>query len=243
MALKKYLPYIILSIPVGIGIYLIIKSRSGSKGEDKQVGDPTKDSDVQNTSSGIRPAVSRFFPLKKGSKGEKVKELQQAILAYDKLLLPKFGADSDFGSETEAAVQTLLGKKVVDSQDDIDSIKNRRAKEKSSADAAAAQKIADQNRLTLANKLVDMFKKKGTSNPYAVFVSLNQTGVGEGNVTTDGRLVNRATVIYERGTKLPLNKNVEFEVAASGMIRAKSGSNNDRKFYEFSPYAFEVKNK
>lgn len=58
------------------------------------------------------------YPLKKGSKGSNVKIIQDLILNIDSSLLPKFGADGDFGSETEAAVQKLLGKKSVDDAKD-----------------------------------------------------------------------------------------------------------------------------
>jgi peptidoglycan hydrolase-like protein with peptidoglycan-binding domain len=46
------------------------------------------------------------FPLKKGSKGENVKALQQALISkYGKSILPKYGADGDFGSELTAALK------------------------------------------------------------------------------------------------------------------------------------------
>jgi len=46
------------------------------------------------------------FPLKKGSKGEKVRQLQQALIAkYGSQVLPKYGADGDFGSETMNALK------------------------------------------------------------------------------------------------------------------------------------------
>lgn len=45
------------------------------------------------------------FPLKKGSKGTLVKALQEALIAkYGASILPKYGADGDFGSETVAAL-------------------------------------------------------------------------------------------------------------------------------------------
>ncbi|MBI4929889.1 MAG: hypothetical protein HY841_03940 [Bacteroidetes bacterium] len=48
------------------------------------------------------------FPLKKGSKGAKVKTLQQSLIAkYGKRILPKYGADGDFGSETVNALKKL----------------------------------------------------------------------------------------------------------------------------------------
>jgi hypothetical protein len=48
------------------------------------------------------------FPLKKGSKGANVKKLQEALLAkYGSSILPKYGADADFGSETVNALKKL----------------------------------------------------------------------------------------------------------------------------------------
>lgn len=51
-------------------------------------------------------AASSSFPLKKGSKGALVKALQQALIAkYGASILPKYGADGDYGSETVTAVK------------------------------------------------------------------------------------------------------------------------------------------
>ncbi|MBI2968897.1 MAG: hypothetical protein HYY40_13940 [Bacteroidetes bacterium] len=48
------------------------------------------------------------FPLKKGSKGAKVKALQNALVAkYGKEILPRFGADGDFGNELLSALKKL----------------------------------------------------------------------------------------------------------------------------------------
>src|SRR6186713_700665 len=52
------------------------------------------------------PSEDSEFPLRKGSKGEKVRQLQKALIAkYGKSILPKYGADGDFGSETAAALR------------------------------------------------------------------------------------------------------------------------------------------
>lgn len=46
------------------------------------------------------------FPLKKGSKGNNVKLLQEALMVkYGGSVLPKYGADGDFGSETANALK------------------------------------------------------------------------------------------------------------------------------------------
>ena len=48
------------------------------------------------------------FPLKKGSKGDNVRKLQEALITkYGKSALPKYGADGDFGSEMVAALKKL----------------------------------------------------------------------------------------------------------------------------------------
>lgn len=49
---------------------------------------------------------SDSFPLKKGSRGNNVRLLQEALIAkYGKSILPKYGADSDFGTETVNALK------------------------------------------------------------------------------------------------------------------------------------------
>jgi hypothetical protein len=56
--------------------------------------------------SGSDTTASNDFPLKKGSKGAKVKALQKALIAkYGKSILPKYGADGGFGNETIAALK------------------------------------------------------------------------------------------------------------------------------------------
>ena len=46
------------------------------------------------------------FPLKKGSKGDNVKQLQQALISkYGSGVLPRYGADGDFGTETLNALK------------------------------------------------------------------------------------------------------------------------------------------
>lgn len=49
-----------------------------------------------------------IFPLKKGSKGDKVRQLQQALIAqHGESILPKYGADGDFGTEMVNALKKL----------------------------------------------------------------------------------------------------------------------------------------
>jgi peptidoglycan hydrolase-like protein with peptidoglycan-binding domain len=50
-------------------------------------------------------ALQSGFPIQKGSKGAEVRTLQNALISkYGASILPRFGADGDFGSETVAAL-------------------------------------------------------------------------------------------------------------------------------------------
>lgn len=51
------------------------------------------------------PRGNDGFPLRKGSKGQRVRQLQQALIKrHGASILPRFGADGDFGSETRNAL-------------------------------------------------------------------------------------------------------------------------------------------
>lgn len=65
-------------------------------------------SNSSSSSSYSNPKPKSSFPLKKGSKGIKVKELQDALIStHGKSILPKYGADGDFGSEMLNALKKL----------------------------------------------------------------------------------------------------------------------------------------
>jgi hypothetical protein len=56
--------------------------------------------------SGSDSNTASDFPLKKGSRGPKVKALQKALIArYGKSIMPRYGADGDLGNETLAALK------------------------------------------------------------------------------------------------------------------------------------------
>lgn len=66
-----------------------------------------------------------MFPLKLGSRGEKVKELQRAIMSLDINALKPHGADGFFGRVTESALMRFTGKNIVRNQAELDIIKNK----------------------------------------------------------------------------------------------------------------------
>lgn len=99
------------------GVYLIYKYFKPEKKEDKpQNNTPTPTPTPTTTPSKVD------YPLRKGDRGNLVKELQTLLLKIDSKILPRYGADGDFGSETEKAVEKLLGKKFVE-KSDIDKLK------------------------------------------------------------------------------------------------------------------------
>lgn len=93
----------------------ILKTTSGSA--DSSISNPIpaytppKTQTNKKATTAIYPVTkssssSSTFPLKKGSKGENVRLLQQALIAkHGKSILPKYGADGDFGSETANALK------------------------------------------------------------------------------------------------------------------------------------------
>jgi peptidoglycan hydrolase-like protein with peptidoglycan-binding domain len=99
------------------------KKKKGTKKEDmssliNKINDPiitepiltTKPKTATKKITSTPPFIERGndFPLKKGSKGETVKKLQEALITkYGAKTLPKYGADGDFGSETVNALTKL----------------------------------------------------------------------------------------------------------------------------------------
>jgi hypothetical protein len=112
--MKKY--WLPISIGV-IGLLVIINpfKKTNSVIDDKGNTDTSGSGSTSSSSS----SSSNVFPLRKGSAGALVKLVQQAIT---KINLPKFGADGQFGAETEAAIMKILGKKTIDSTEDINKI-------------------------------------------------------------------------------------------------------------------------
>lgn len=114
---------------VGVAGFFIIKAIMGNKNrpEDKNKEDEAKkaSSSVDNSTTNI-PTISDVsnlsFPIKKGSKSDDIKVVQQLIMQYDKRLLPVYKDDGKWGIETQTALQKIIKKSSVDSQADLDKI-------------------------------------------------------------------------------------------------------------------------
>jgi hypothetical protein len=76
-----------------------------------KVDEPVWTNPTNNNHSGgghTNPKQDSEFPLKRGSRGDKVKRLQQAFITkYGNTILPRYGADGDFGLEMAAALKKL----------------------------------------------------------------------------------------------------------------------------------------
>ena len=233
---NKVLPYIIFGVPIAIGLYFVykaIKNKFG-KGQDAPNNyNPIQNSEVETThQGGVTPKVAKLFPLRKGSKGGKVIELQNAILLYDNTLLGKYGADGDFGTITENALKTILGKTSADSQEDIDNVIVKANQKKQNAETQAKLLATRQGRITLANKLIDALKKDFRLD----FRALWDVQVSQSELTSDGREVNNVSSIYNKGKKIETYGNTKIIADPSGFIKLYVG----KKVYEFSPYGFEL---
>ena len=231
------LKWTLIALPILIGGYFILRATGvigKNKGKNKEGGDESKNSDVSSSGGTVSPKVQQYFPMQRGSKGEKVYELQQAILAVDAKALPKYGADKDFGSETEAAVLKLLKKKTVDSQDDIDKI----LKLKATADAQAALSASRANRTALAKKLIDTFNNKKSLTWYVdadtqvVTGILDAMGV-ERNSVTD--VAKKGKTLFPAGAQLLITS---VEPDDRGFLYFKLSGN---KFLIVSPYSVYLK--
>lgn len=241
--MNKGLKTALIAIPLLLGGYLIYNSLTKKKREEKKreeeekkrKEEEAKTTPVETTKKGGATfKVRSEFPLKKGSKGAKVRELQEAIIASGNAkaisYLGKAGADGSFGSGTEKAVKEIIGKVVVASQADLDKIKNYQATQqqiKQKAETSADRK-------NLANKLIAEFKALPK---FLDFYAVNDVQVTTGKVTSDGREINKVKGVVSAGTKLKIPSDANFFVDTEGFVKIKGNG----KVWQFSPYGFEVK--
>ena len=111
---KKRIMHILIGGGVGTlmlvgGLYWYFKGRRGVKINNTQsdLFHKLNESNQSLINQDAQLPVSSGFPLRVGSQGSLVKQLQQALLAkYGDSLLPKYGADGSFGTETVTALKS-----------------------------------------------------------------------------------------------------------------------------------------
>jgi len=119
--MNKTTKKILFAVPIVIGVYLIVRQFTKGSGKTEPVIQGGETSGT-SSSSGTTSTTPSVFPLKKGSRGEKVRELQKKLLEKDSRSLPKYGDDGIFGSETETALKTLFNKTQIKDQAELDSL-------------------------------------------------------------------------------------------------------------------------
>jgi peptidoglycan hydrolase-like protein with peptidoglycan-binding domain len=230
--MNKNIKWLLISLPILIGGFIVFKTLR-KQGKEKKKDDITPIDQPQEMVV-TTPSQSDKFPLALGSRGEKVKQLQQAIIDDGQVevvkLLGNAGADGKFGTGTEKAVKAILNKTTVDSQSDIDKIKNLKA----SREASISNKKADSDRIALANLLISKFKADPINKN---FYSIRRHSGSTGNITSDGRQVRVVKKVWEDGSKVGFSRNAKFTVDRVGNITAIDGSN----FSFFNPSWVEVK--
>jgi hypothetical protein len=217
---NKYLPYVIFGVPIAIALYFVYKAvKKPSEKKEKAEAVVEEDNTPKPTSSPKSSSNSDDFPLKKGSKGAKVKELQNALLSAGQTVVGT--ADGDFGKNTETAVKNVLGKTTVDSQAEIDKIKTQKA---------TSDQIAERKALaySLVNKLL--------ANSKLDFRAIKKNTLTQYYLTTDGRYENPTFVTYDFGSKIETSGYKRVYVTTDGFITIDL---NGRALV-FSPYAFEL---
>jgi hypothetical protein len=119
---------------VGLATFFVVKGfgqkpkkQNKEGGEDEGGTTPKKKSsvsvgDLETTQIGdISTSTDWKFPIRRSQKNDSVKNLQLLLLKINPKII-KDGATGFFGSQTEAALFQVLGKKSVTSQADIDAI-------------------------------------------------------------------------------------------------------------------------
>lgn len=100
---------ILIGLPIALGVYLIIRQFRKPEKKPQETPVISGGNDLGGGGSNVGSRNDNF-PLKKGSKGNNVTRLQNALIKLNPSSLPKYGVDGDFGNETEAALQLQTGK-------------------------------------------------------------------------------------------------------------------------------------
>jgi hypothetical protein len=106
------------AVAAGLGYFILAPRRKNDESDPQirftgeQLPDP--ESPPRNAAPSA-PPVSSDFPIKRGSRGEYVRNLQNALIQkYGATILPKYGADGSWGSEMDKALTSKGLKTIID---------------------------------------------------------------------------------------------------------------------------------
>ena len=221
---NKYIKFAALGA-IAIGGYLVIRNLLGKSSSATAVSTaPTLPTQI----------TAQDFPIKKGSKGDKVKEIQQILVGIDANALPRYGVDGDFGIETEAALFKYLNKKSVDKQDDIITLNGL----KDAAQGQNLQNSVNSTRIAIGNQVLQDLKSSGKSLYAKDIVDVITGGLdfsGKETNPTSKTVVTNALIV--NGFEI---KNTS--VLPSGYLKiTTSGGGLNGGFIKVSPFAVVVK--
>jgi hypothetical protein len=127
MKLTKLQTTALVGVPILVGAYLIYrqlrKPKSSGISDIPPPPNNNNNNTVSNGNGGSTPAPVSTFPLRKGSKNATVGTLQGLLNTSDRVS-PKLVVDNDFGSKTEAALNTVYNKSQIDNQADLDALRS-----------------------------------------------------------------------------------------------------------------------
>jgi len=221
---NKYIKFAALGA-IAIGGYLVIRNLLGKSSSATAVSTaPTLPTQI----------TAQDFPIKKGSKGDKVKEIQQILVGIDANALPKYGIDGDFGSETETALFKYLNKKSVDKQDDILTLNGL----KDAAQGQNLQNSVNSTRMAIGNQIIQDWKSSGKSLYAKDLVDVITGGLGfSGQETnpTNKKVVTNALIVNGFEIK-------SISVLPSGYLKIVTSTGGiNGGFIKVSPFAVVVK--
>jgi hypothetical protein len=221
---NKYIKFAALGA-IAIGGYLVIRNLLGKSSSATTVSTaPTLPTQI----------TAQDFPIKKGSKGDKVKEIQQILVGIDANALPKYGVDGDFGSETELALFKYLNKKSVDKQDDILTLNGL----KDAAQGQNLQNSVNSTRIAIGNQIIQDWKSSGKSLYAKDLVDVITGGLtfsGQETNPTNKKVVTNALIVNGFEIK-------SISVLPSGFLKIITSSGGiNGGFIKVSPFAVVVK--
>lgn len=221
---NKYIKFAALGA-IAIGGYLVIRNLLEKSSNVPTVStEPTLPTQI----------TSQDFPIKKGIKGNKVKEIQKILVGIDANALPKYGVDGDFGSETEAALFKYLNKKSVNKQDDVDTLNGL----KDAAQSQNLQNSVNSTRVAIGNQISQDLKSSGKS-----LFAKNDTDIAIGGLNFAGAETNISTKTVKSGDKIVNGFEItSTSVLPSGYLKIiTSGGGLNGGFIKVSPFAVAVK--
>lgn len=95
--MKKYMPYIVIGVPLLIGVLFIAKAMRRKKEDEQSPVNPPVEPEKPQSGGGSAP--KKDFPLKRGSRGKSVEDVQRRLGGLT--------IDGIFGRLTEAKVKAF----------------------------------------------------------------------------------------------------------------------------------------